>query len=52
MPDEAERPVARVLVDPDLDGVEQGNVARENRGAEGRHARRAAALDRLFGMNL
>ena len=50
-PDEAERPVVRVLIDPDLDGVEQGNVARGESEGEGCHARRAAALNRLFGTN-
>jgi hypothetical protein len=46
--DEAER-VVRVFVDPDLGGVAQGDVAREDGENEERHARRAAALDRLFG---
>jgi predicted transcriptional regulator len=46
--DEAER-VVRVFIDPDLGGADQGDVAREDGEDGGRHARRAATLDRLFG---
>ena len=44
---EAEQ-LVRVFVDPDLGGADQGNVAREAGEDAGRHARRAATLDRLF----
>ena len=40
--------VVRVSVDPDLDGVDHGGIAREDGDDAERHARRAAALDRLF----
>lgn len=46
--DEAER-VVRVFVDPDLGGVEQGEVVREDGEDDERYARRAATLDHLFG---
>lgn len=48
MPDAAER-VVRVFVDPDLGGVDRGDVVREDGEDRGRYARRAATLDRLFG---
>lgn len=47
-PDKAKRAVC-VFVGPDLGGVEHGSVAREDDEDAGRHARRAATLDRLFG---